>query len=98
MISVNRLPNRYCWNHLIPQTNANASFSICEYFCFESDDVRDAKDMGLSPPGPLCDNTAPSPFALASQDNTGGRSGIKWVQKLLQRQSISLHLICEYNF
>ena len=36
---------RYCLNRLIPQTNANASFSICEYFCFESDNVRDAKDM-----------------------------------------------------
>ena len=28
VISVNRLPNRYCWNRLFPQTNANASYSI----------------------------------------------------------------------
>ena len=62
-----------------------------------SANVRDARTMGLSSPGPLCDNTAPSPYALASQDNTSGRSGVNGlapVQKLsmfrlLQRQSNS---------
>ena len=63
---MNGLPNKYIENLSHAQTNASASFSVCEYLFSTSDNALLAKLIGLKIPYSSCARTAPNPTGLAS--------------------------------